>query len=92
MKIEIRKFGTHLISRPEGRDSALVLRNQFLDKSKDETIEFDFADVKVMTPSWLDEIYQEVLKSYSADKITFLNTANSSVQASLEIILETHSS
>lgn len=88
MKIEIRKFGTHLISRPEGRDAALVIRNQYLASNEVKTIEIDFTDVKVMTPSWLDEIYQELLKSYSRDQITFINTTNSSVKASLETILE----
>ncbi len=88
MKIEIRKFGTYLVSRPEGRDAALIIRNQYLASRSDDSIEIDFIDVKVMTPSWLDEIYQELLKTYRKDQITFLNTTNSSVQASLETILE----
>ena len=88
MKIEFRKFGTHLISRPEGRDAALVLRNHFLKNYDGSKIEIDFVDVKVMTPSWLDEIYQELLTTIKKENIIFLNTSNSSVQASLETILE----
>lgn len=91
MKLEIKRFGTHLISRPEGRDAALVIRNQFLAKSNDQTIELDFSDVKVLTPSWIDEVLQEIYKTYSKTKVQFTNTTNSSVQASLETVLESDS-
>ena len=88
MKIEIRKFGTHLISRPEGRDAALVIKNQFLNNFQGDSIELDFTDVKLMTPSWLDEIYQELLTKFKHEKIIFLNTSNSSVKASIETICD----
>ena len=87
MKIDIKKFGTHLLSRPEGRDASLVIRNQFLDKVKsDELIELDFNGVKVLTPSWLDEILQEIYKSMNPKNVTFKNTQNSSVKASIETV------
>lgn len=88
MKIEIQKFGTHLISRPEGRDAALVIRNQFLDKSKTASVVLDFEGVKVLTPSWLDEVVFEIFKSHKKDSVSFINTSNSSVKASLETVLE----
>ncbi len=88
MKIEIKKFGTHLISRPEGRDAALVIKNQFLNDYKGDSIEIDFTDVKLMTPSWLDEIYQELLIKFTKDKITFTHTSNSSVNASIETVCD----
>jgi hypothetical protein len=88
MKIEIKKFGTHLISRPEGRDAALVIKNQFLNDYKGDSIEIDFTDVKLMTPSWLDEIYQELLTKFAKDKISFTNTSNSSVNASIETVCD----
>lgn len=88
MKIEIRKFGTHLISRPEGRDAALVIRNQFLDKSTNNSITLDFEGVKILTPSWLDEVVFEIFKSHEKNNVIFVNTNNSSVEASLETVLE----
>jgi len=88
MKIEIKKFGTHLISRPEGRDAALVIRNQFLAKTSDQKIELDFSGVKVLTPSWIDEVLQEIWKSHKKSNVIFLNTDNSSVHASLETVME----
>lgn len=88
MKIEIKKFGTHLISRPEGRDAALVIKNQILKDYQGDSIELDFYDVKLMTPSWLDEIYQELLTKFPKNKISFTNTTNSSVGASIETVCE----
>lgn len=88
MKIEIKKFGNYLISRPEGRDAALVIRNQFINKTNDKEIILDFADVKVLTPSWLDEVLQEIFKTVMKENVKFENTTNSSVKASLETVLE----
>jgi hypothetical protein len=87
MKIEIKKFGERLISRPEGRDAALVLRHQFLNLSTDKLVELDFNQVKVLTPSWLDEILQEIYKSHLKENVSFINTNNASVRASLETVL-----
>jgi len=87
MKIEVKKFGTHLISRPEGRDAALVLRNQFLNKTSDSELIFDFEGVLVLTPSWLDEVLQEVLKTHQQSQVRFENTLNSSVAASIETVV-----
>jgi hypothetical protein len=88
MKIEIKKFGDRLISRPEGRDSALVMRNQFLNNSTEKIVELDFKDVKILTPSWLDEVLQEIYKDHSKENVTFSNTTNASVKASIETVLE----
>ena len=90
MKIQIKKFGDRLISRPEGRDAALVIRNQFLVNTSDKQIELDFQDVKVLTPSWLDEILQEIYKTYAKESVTFANTTNASVRVSLETVLESN--
>lgn len=87
MRIEIKKFGTHLISRPEGRDSALVIRHQFLNNLKYEILELEFEGVNVLTPSWIDEVLQEIFKTVDRSNVIFDNTTNSSVEASLETVL-----
>jgi hypothetical protein len=87
MKLQIKKFGDRLISRPEGRDAALVIRNQFLKSTSDKFIELDFSGVKILTPSWLDEVLQEIYLSFPKPNVTFSNTTNSSVNASLETVL-----
>lgn len=91
MRLEIKRFGDRLISRPEGRDAALVIRNQFLQKAPDLMIELDFAGVKILTPSWLDEILQEIYKTHLAENVHFVNTTNASVKASIEIVTQVDS-
>jgi STAS-like domain of unknown function (DUF4325) len=87
MTLKIKKFGEMLISRPEGRDAALVISNQFIQNLNNEIIELDFEGVKVLTPSWLDEIIQVILKKTTKEKIIYLNTTNSSVSASIEMVV-----
>lgn len=88
MRIMIKKFGDMLISRPEGRDAALVIKNQFIQDIKDEKIILDFEGVKVLTPSWLDEIVQVIIEKVGKENIQFENTLNSSVKASIESVQE----
>ena len=88
MKIEIKKFGDMLISRPEGRDAALVIQNQFLPNLTGKFVVLDFQGVRVLTPSWLDEVVQVVIAKVGAQNIQFQNTENSSVRASIESVNE----
>jgi hypothetical protein len=88
MKIEIKKFGSMLISRPEGRDAALVLKNQILPQNTSKKIELDFSGVVICSPSWLDEMFSELVPVFGKENIYCVNTTNSSVKASLEIVLE----
>jgi hypothetical protein len=87
MKIELKKFGDMLISRPSGREAYLVM-SAYLTKGldKDELIEIDFAGVKVMTPSWADEVITKIAKEFK--NIKLLNTENSTVQACLRTLRE----
>ena len=55
-----------------------------LDKlSANESISLDFADVKVLTPSWADEFISNLKANYK-NTIDFLNTDNESVRESLK--------
>ncbi len=87
MELKIKKFGEMLISRPEGRDAALVIQNQFIQNLQNEKIILDFEGVKVLTPSWLDEVIQVILQKTTKDKIIFLHTTNASVSASIETVI-----
>ncbi len=88
MKIKIIKFGDFLMSRPAGREAWLAMKAYTLPKMKNdkETIEVDFDGVKVLTPSWADEVITKLKEKY--DNVILLNTNNSSVKASLKIIEE----
>ena len=83
MTIHLKRFGQILSSRPEGREAALVLLATELRQHK-ETLELDFSEVLVMTPSWLGEFVNTLSESGIA-KISYSNQGNASVKASIEM-------
>ena len=87
MKIELKKFGEILISRPAGREAFLAM-SAYLTKGLDkaETIEIDFSGVKVLTPSWADEVITKIAERFTDVKL--LNTENATVQATLKTLRE----
>lgn len=87
MKLEVCKFGDVLMSRPAGKDAfALAKAYIFSALQPDDKIELDFADVKVLAPSWADEFITGIKSNFS-NRIDYLNTDNESVAASLKIVL-----
>ncbi len=87
MRIEIIKFGEILISRPAGREAFLAM-SAYLTKDikKNELIEIDFEGVKVLTPSWADEVITKVAEKFKNVKL--LNTENATVRATLKTLRE----
>jgi hypothetical protein len=56
IRIEVKKLGTVLSSRPAGREALLAIKSSILrDAKKTETVELDFAGVDALAPSWADE-------------------------------------
>ncbi len=88
MKIELKKFGTTLISRQTGKEASLAARSFFKDIKPDETIEIDFNGVLTFSPSWGDEFLTSLLSTYG-DRLVLKNTTNPSVKATLEILQTT---
>ena len=85
MRIELKKFGDILISRPAGREAYLAMSAYITkDVGKDEIVEVDFTGVKVLTPSWADEVITPLAEKFKNTKL--LNTDNSSVQATLKTL------
>lgn len=87
MKIEIRKFGDLLVSRPAGREAFLVIQAYFKPSSPVEPIELDFTGVQVMTPSWLGEVLEGLKKEYG-ERVCCLPSDNPSVIESLKALEE----
>ncbi|HUD09028.1 MAG TPA: STAS-like domain-containing protein [Candidatus Saccharimonadales bacterium] len=87
MKIELKKFGEILISRPAGREAFLAM-SAYLTKGldKNEAIEIDFSGVKVLTPSWADEVVTKIAERF--ENVKLLNTENATVQATLKTLRE----
>ena len=88
MIIELKKFGTTLISRQTGREAFSALQPLLRDVKKGEKIEIDFDGVLTFSPSWGDEFLTPLLIAYG-DKLVLKNTSNPSVLATLEILEET---
>ena len=85
MKIELVKFGDVLISRPDGREAYLVLlANQLKDLLPSEPIELDFKGVKVLAPSWADEVITKIASSY--DVVKLVNIESNVINAALDTL------
>lgn len=87
MKIELKKFGEILVSRPSGREAFLAISAYILkDIDYNEKIIIDFEGVKVLAPSWADEVITKIAEKYK--NLELLNTDNSSVKATLKILAD----
>lgn len=85
MKIELKKFGTTLISRQNGREAFAAFQSQLATLSDTEKIEMDFEGVITFSPSWGDEFLTPLIKRYG-QRIILKNTDNPSVKATLEFL------
>ncbi len=85
MIIQLKKFGTMLISRPSGKEAWLAFQPVLNEHAKDTKIIVDFAGVSVLTPSWADEFLTPLQKRYSGH-VRLQNTSNPSVAATLTIL------
>ncbi len=88
MIIELKKFGTTLISRQTGREAFSALQSLLKDVSDSENIEIDFEGVLTFSPSWGDEFLTPLLNIYG-ERLVLKNTKNPSVKATLEILQKT---
>jgi len=85
MKLEIKKFGGILTSRPSGREAAFSTK-AYIQLKPDEKIELDFTGVISMGPSWLDEFLNVLQQEYGRERVVCLPSDNPSVNKSLEVI------
>ncbi|MEI7690500.1 MAG: DUF4325 domain-containing protein [bacterium] len=84
MRIELKKFGEVLTSRPAGKEAIAAIRPS-LDLNANK-IEIDFAGVLSLSPSWADEFFR-VLEEIYGDKVIYLPSDNPSVRATLKILV-----
>lgn len=85
MKIELKKFGTTLISRQNGREALAAFQPQLTALGENENLELDFEGVITFSPSWGDEFLSPLLKEYGT-RLILLNTGNPSVKTTLELL------
>lgn len=85
MVIDLKKFGTTLISRQTGREAFLAFQPNLQDVGENENVEVDFSGVLTFSPSWGDEFLTPLLTTFDS-RLVLKNTSNPSVQATLEIL------
>ena len=87
MRIELRKFGTTLISRQAGLEALKAFQPTLQDIKPDENLEIDFSGVSTFSPSWGDEFLSPLLDQFG-DNLVLLPSDNMSVQATLKLLQE----
>jgi len=87
MIIQLKKFGTTLISRQNGKEALAAFEPVLRGIAENEKVEIDFAGVVTFTPSWGDEFLTPLQKRYGKN-LTLKNTENLSVQATLQLLEE----
>lgn len=85
MKIELKKFGTTLISRQAGRESFSAFQSTLAELKPNEKLEIDFDGVITFSPSWGDEFLTPLLMQLG-DQFILLPSDNPSVKATLNIL------
>ncbi|MFA5249654.1 MAG: DUF4325 domain-containing protein [Candidatus Paceibacterota bacterium] len=85
MNIDIKKFGTTLISRQSGKEAFAAFQPILKDALETEDLIIDFNGVITFSPSWGDEFLTPIVRIYG-DRSKFKNTKNPSVRAAIEIL------
>jgi STAS-like domain of unknown function (DUF4325) len=85
MIIELKKFGTTLISRQTGKEAFAAFQSSLKNISGQEDVTVDFEGVITFTPSWGDEFLTPLFKNYG-ERFKLMHTKNPSVQTTLEIL------
>ena len=85
MRIELKKFGTTLISRQSGREAFAAFQSNIADIAVGEIVEIDFDGVITFSPSWGDEFLTPLLNQLG-DRLVLLPTTNPSVRITVKLL------
>lgn len=86
MKIEMKKFGAILNSRPDGREAALRLF-QIVNGTDEKSVTIDLEGVVVLTPSFADEFFTLINDRYTGKKeIEIVNANTPVVKSALKVV------
>jgi len=85
MTIELKKFGTTLISRQTGREAFAAFLPTLQGINPKENIEISFEGILTFSPSWADEFLTPLIKEFG-NRVILRATENPSVRATLEIL------
>jgi hypothetical protein len=85
MVIELKKFGTTLISRQTGKEAFAAFQSSLKNIPEQEDIIADFEGVITFSPSWGDEFLTPLVKNYG-ERCKLMHTENPSVKTTIEIL------
>lgn len=85
MKIELKKFGDLLTSRPDGSEALAAIEPLLQNLPENEVLELDFKGVTTFTPSWADEFVTKLVDRFG-NRVLFINGENPSVVVTLELL------
>jgi len=88
MRVELKKFGTTLISRQAGKEALAAFRPVFDEVKPAENIEIDFNGVITFSPSWGDEFLTPLLHQFGG-RLVLLPSDNPSVRITIELLEKT---
>ena len=87
MRIELKKFGTTLISRQMGSEALKAFQSTLREIKADENLEIDFSGVLTLSPSWGDE-FLSPLAEQLGDRLILIASDNLSVQSTIKLLEE----
>ena len=85
MNIELKKFGTALISRQAGKEAFAAFQSSLRDIPERDDVVADFSGVITFSPSWGAEFLTPLVQLYNG-RFKLISTKNPSVKATLEIL------
>ena len=85
MNIQLKKFGTTLISRQAGKEAFAAFQPTLKEISANDNLEIDFNGVITFSPSWGDEFLTSLLNQLG-DRLILLPVDNPSVKATVELL------
>ena len=88
MRIEPKKFGTTLMSRPAGQEALAAFQSILVQAKPDEILEIDFEGVITFSPSWGDE-FLTPLRNQFGDRLVLSPSDNLSVKITIELLEKT---
>ncbi|MDD5528294.1 MAG: DUF4325 domain-containing protein [Patescibacteria group bacterium] len=87
MIIQLKKFGTTLVSRQMGKEAFLAFSPSLNAAKEKEAVRVDFEGVNTFSPSWGDEFLTPLHEKFG-DNLILLPTENPSVKMTVEMLEE----
>ncbi len=88
MQIELKKFGTSLVSRESGHEALAAIQPELAEVKEEEQIEIIFEGLNNMSPSWGSEFIDNLIMKFGEDRVILERTTNLAVLSTLEFLEE----